>query len=123
MADCPRCGDFLADPKECRACGWKTRARSERKQDDPPPHVPCAYMSCQESARSKVRTATGWANLCPKHYETHYARIGDKAMTEHGLDKLSDETQAEWKKRVFAHWKELAAKAPMNRRIDDAEAA
>lgn len=120
MADCPRCGDYLADPRVCRACGWKTRTRSERKSDEPLEHVPCAYFGCGESARCKVQMPTGWASLCLKHYELYYARVGDAAMTANGLDKLPEETRDEWRKRVFAHWKELAAKAPMNQRLREA---
>lgn len=120
--DCPRCNEPLFSPSSCR-CGWRARVRNERNTSvTAPEYVPCAHEGCRESARCRIKVPTGWANLCLPHYEQHFARIGDAAMTEYGLDKLQDETRAEWKKRVFAHWKALAKKAPMSRRFFDQEA-
>lgn len=122
--DCPRCSEPLFSPSSCR-CGWRARTRRESGHStEPPPHVPCAHQDCRESALCRIQTPTGWANLCMPHYERHFARIGDAALTAHGLDKQQEETREEWKKRVFSHWRKLAEMSPMRRRIvDDDEAA
>jgi hypothetical protein len=113
--DCPRCNEPLYSPNSCR-CGWRARVRQERHTAEAPAYVACAHEGCRESALCRIRTATGWANLCMPHYEQHYARIGDAATAAHGLDKHQDETRAEWKKRVFAHWKTLAKRAAARHR-------
>lgn len=80
---------------------------------------PCAHETCGSYAWVKIRTKTGWANLCVTHYELHFAKQGDRAMTAMGLDRWQDEDREAWRKRVFAKWKELSRKAPMNQRLDE----
>lgn len=120
--DCPRCNEPLINAGYCR-CGWRARIRPERQAVAAPEYVPCAHDGCRESALCRIKMPTGWANLCMPHYEQHFARIGDAAMTAHGIDKHQDETASEWKKRVFAHWKALAAKMKRRMQLDDQEAA
>jgi hypothetical protein len=94
------------------------------RREDVQPAIPCAHEGCQEYAVVKLLMPTGWAKLCMPHYELHFAKQGDKATAAAGLDRWSEESRDAWRKRVFAHWKELSRKAPMNRgRFDNEEAA
>lgn len=86
-------------------------------EDDRPP---CAHETCSSMAWVKIRTKNGWAALCMTHYELHFSKQGDAAHTAAGLDRMQDESRADWKKRVFAHWRELVKRAPMNRKAFEA---
>ena len=62
---CLDCGSPLG-PKatKCR-CGWKIEDKPAAVA-----HVSCSYDGCFKGANVRVWTRTGWANVCPLHYET-----------------------------------------------------
>lgn len=108
MAECPKCGADLTNPKSCGACGWKPRTRKElaEAKDAPPEHIPCAYMACDVSAIIRERMPTGWASLCLQHYEAHYRDQAEKRMVELGLYRQPDEAHDQHRKRVMGYIQE-----------------
>jgi hypothetical protein len=74
---CPRCSvDLVWGATSCD-CGWKKRARSDRASRPPPDPVACAHDGCSSNATLRLRTATGWANLCRGHAERHWGRVAE----------------------------------------------
>jgi len=69
MSECPKCHSEIADATYC-GCGWKRR--KEAKQAEVELLVECAHFSCLQRAKVKIKTTTGWANLCIPHYEEHF---------------------------------------------------
>tara|TARA_R110000868_G_scaffold389201_1_gene658383 strand:- start:87 stop:350 length:264 start_codon:yes stop_codon:yes gene_type:complete len=72
----------------------------------------------------KVKTDTGWANLCPMHYERHFADSALKALDKYGMAKSHGETQAQHVARmrqfVLTTVKSMVAKKRENKRALDA---
>ncbi len=93
MAECPRCDLEIGLSTSC-SCGWRSRARSPFAQPKEPT-VDCAHQGCNAPAMCKVKTATGWANLCTQHYDHHYRDEALATLDKYGLAKLTDETPAE----------------------------
>lgn len=61
--NCPDCGSSLGKGAyKCR-CGWKATEQGPALQ-----HIACCYADCGISALVRVRTSTGWANVCLEHY-------------------------------------------------------
>lgn len=57
--------------------------------------VPCAHEGCPLPAMCRVKTKTGWASICHKHYDQHFADEAYASLDKYGLAKLPDETNAE----------------------------
>jgi hypothetical protein len=87
------------------------------------PAIPCAHEECQDYAVVKLKTKTGWARLCMRHYDAHHAAIGAQAFRDHGLEPRFEETRTAHRARVFAYWRELSRRASINRRMFEDEAA
>lgn len=51
----------------------------------PATSVPCAHDTCGIAAMCKIRTPTGWANLCWQHYDAHYAAQARANCAARGL--------------------------------------
>lgn len=72
MADidlCPRCqAPLKVNGATSCECGWKKRARAGRVEKEPV-WVSCAHMACSYRADVSLKTPTGWANLCRRHYD------------------------------------------------------
>jgi len=128
--NCPDCGSSIgAGAYKCR-CGWKASA-SESSQ--PMMRIECAYSSCLQGAIAKVKTNTGWANLCIGHYETQHQGVAIDYADEHGIKTPSDHIlhmrklvnlpreHRAWmlkpKSRIAADWAEKI----MNKRVDHVE--
>lgn len=103
MADCPKCGELLLNPKSCGGCGWRSRLRQESSEYAPLEHIPCAHATCNLSARVRILTATGWARLCEPHYVMHFDALARVSFTEKGLDRWPNESREVWRKRVMAY--------------------
>jgi hypothetical protein len=52
------------------------------------PRAACAFDGCIDPALSRVSVPTGWANLCPFHYDVHFARVARDATQQMGLKSL-----------------------------------
>ena len=46
--------------------------------------VLCAHTDCVKSALCRVKTATGWANLCADHYATFW---NAERIQKHGINR------------------------------------
>lgn len=83
---CPDCGSSLGKGAyKCR-CGWKTSEGSYSTAV----RVDCAFDACMTPALVRVRTRTGWANLCVKHYETQHQAAAAAYAQKHGLRTPAD---------------------------------
>lgn len=94
----------------------KTDARTPEKTEALE-HVPCAHETCDLEARVRVKTPTGWANMCLPHYERFHEDIALKNCAAKGLLRRPDEDMAQYRKRVMAY---LKANARL-KTFDDAE--
>ena len=91
---CPDCKNEIKNSNYC-GCGW-------RKPSPPVPYaererVKCCYDVCNRSAVLKVRTPTGWANLCMIHYDEHHQRQADETCRALGLQTVQQ--KREWVRR------------------------
>jgi len=69
---CPECNARLyPSATRCR-CGWKERPAAAHQDRPAAVHVDCAHAGCGSGATVRIKTATGWANLCPWHYDRHF---------------------------------------------------
>lgn len=103
MADCPKCEAELRNPKECRECGWKARARKVVDDDQPKrEYVHCAFEQCPVGAIARGKTPKGWANFCEEHYTAFHTHQAAKSMRERGLERREDETPQAYRKRLMA---------------------
>lgn len=85
---CPRCSDDLKWGATSCHCGWKKRKRGEERGLPPRVPVQCAHYDCPDDATIRVRTATGWANLCRGHYDLHWQREADAFCKAAGLNTI-----------------------------------
>jgi hypothetical protein len=82
-----------------------------------PEHVPCAHETCDLKAMVRVRTSTGWANLCVPHYSMQNESQAIERFAELGLERLPNEGRDVWRKRIMA-WVKAHARI---KRFDAAE--
>ena len=55
---------------------------------------------CKTSALYKILKTTEWANLCPYHYETHFADQARLNLTKWGMERSYGETSEQHIKRM-----------------------
>lgn len=70
--------------------------------------IECAHATCGLSAIVKVQTPTGWAKFCEPHYVAYHKALADAKFKELGLERWSDESREDHRKRVFEYMKLLA---------------
>lgn len=58
-------------------------------------HVQCAYEGCNDSSMVKIKAATGWANMCMRHYDAHFAQQAAKNLRKWGMERFEDEPKAD----------------------------
>lgn len=95
---CPQCATTLHRSATFCGCGWQKKTQplpSEREK-----HVNCAHDGCFLSAKVKIQTKTGWANLCMRHYEEHFAAEAERSLSKWGMERLADESKGEHVKRM-----------------------
>lgn len=98
---CPKCHDTLQiDARACQ-CGWTLKSAAPKEEKERPV-VHCAHETCDLPAICKIKTKTGWANLCEPHYVMHFDNEARQNFTERGLDRGLNETRDEHRKRVMA---------------------
>lgn len=97
---CPRCQTALHENARYCGCGWKKFSRAGFDEPEQQQHVKCAHDACFLSAKVRIKTATGWANLCERHYEQHYATEALANLDKWGMERQADETRAEWTARM-----------------------
>ena len=61
------------------------------------PAPQCAYDGCGFSSYVRIKTKTGWANLCPLHYDQHFKRQADETCKRLGLKTPAE--MREWVKK------------------------
>lgn len=94
---CPECKDELGARATYCQCGWK---KSAQRAQPPAVHISCAHADCGIRAMCKIKTKTGWANLCWQHYDKHYADEAHANLDKYGLACLPDETTEEHVSRM-----------------------
>lgn len=57
--------------------------------------LPCSHQDCRIPAMCRIKTKTGWANMCNKHYDQYYSDQAHASLDKYGLAKQFDETNAE----------------------------
>ena len=92
--DCPRCKTSIPDTARNCSCGWRKRGNVTDAYETSPV-VDCAHANCSAPAICRIKTKTGWANVCKNHYDRHYADEAHANLDRYGLAKLPDETNAE----------------------------
>lgn len=96
--NCNKCGASLHDDATSCGCGWKKlKPKFEDKLDQP---VPCAHEDCNISALCRIKTKTGWANLCWQHYDAHFAEQAIDNLSNYGMEIQPDETREEHVQRM-----------------------
>jgi hypothetical protein len=55
-----------------------------------PIKVDCAHMECNRPAICKIKTNTGWAKVCHKHYLQHFQEKADENAVSLGLKSVED---------------------------------
>lgn len=87
--ECPDCEQPLGRNAKYCGCGWKKDApkgNGKLAYPDEPPRVPCCHEGCFVSAKVKIKTPLGWANLCDMHYPEYFRKEADKTCERMGLD-------------------------------------
>lgn len=105
MNVCGDCDRPLPQSAKACKCGWKLPNAG-------PLHCPCAHETCPTPAIVKLKTTTGWANLCEPHYEAHFTAHAKRNFTALGLDRWSDESLKDWRSRVSEYTKLILKKSP-----------
>ena len=85
MKSCPRCDAEIGDTAVACSCGWR-----DRKAKDAPiePPGPCGYEGCHLPAMCKLRTPTGWLNVCDNHYRIYFHSRAEKTCRDLGLTTI-----------------------------------
>jgi len=53
-------------------------------------HVDCAHMDCSKPSIARIKTRTGMANVCFKHYNQHFQEIAEETTERLGLKTPAD---------------------------------
>jgi hypothetical protein len=117
--ECPKCHVEIADSTYC-GCGWKKlKPRFETGRDEP---VPCAHADCGIAAMCRIRTPTGWANLCWQHYDQHFASQAIDNLDKYGMERQADESHGEhvlrMRKFVRSGFKKIGKGADRQQALD-----
>lgn len=54
----------------------------------PAPHIECAFAGCPRSAKIRVKTKTGWANVCLEHDVAIVKKRADAYCKSLGLETV-----------------------------------
>jgi hypothetical protein len=90
--ECPKCHSEIGRAKQC-GCGWRKEARLFSQEDT----KPCGFEPCPISSKMKIKTKTGWLNVCERHYHEYHRRQAVAYCEAMGLDTV--EKQREWVKK------------------------
>lgn len=77
--------------------------KTQSYERDPLPQVQCCFAMCQTRATMRIRTKTGWANVCPEHDIELHNREAKDWLRENGLERQPGESMREWTSRALAH--------------------
>ena len=88
MNNCPDCNRGLRDDAIRCACGWSAL---DVKQ---PLKIDCAHMECNQGAMMKIKTSTGLAKVCHKHYLQHFQDKAEENCVK--LNLLTSTQCREW---------------------------
>jgi hypothetical protein len=58
--------------------------------------IPCAHANCGIDAMCRIKTKTGWADVCWQHYDAHYAAQARANCAAKGLHTTAQLREA-WK--------------------------
>ena len=84
MKPCPRCDADIGDSAVACRCGWKERGKTAKK-DEFRQFMQCAHMGCNTSADVRLKTPTGWADFCRRHYDDFIQDRADAHCAKLGL--------------------------------------
>lgn len=87
---CPDCDKELGYRAIC-GCGWKKPVAPKIPYEKIP--AKCCYDVCNFDAICRIKTATGWANVCEKHYLAHFQKPADDYAESMGLVTLAKKRQ------------------------------
>jgi hypothetical protein len=96
MSECPKCGSEVGNAGYC-GCGWKRKAIVKGGDKPPEQTVKCCHDICFNDAKVKIKTHTGWANLCMRHYDDHYQKQSEEYCNALGL--TTTEQRRAWVKQ------------------------
>ena len=71
----------------------------------------CAYSSCESEPIVRMKTQTGWALFCRKHYDTQAQISGDSFCLKNGLD-TTEKKIAFCKEKMGAFFKQAQERQP-----------
>lgn len=92
MSACPKCSNDIGTSDSCPDCGWRRNSvASKLSYPNEPERVKCAHDGCFISAAVKIQTKHGWANLCTKHYESHFQEQGRETCKRLGLETVAQQ--------------------------------
>ena len=94
---CPDCNRGLRDGAIRCACGWNALDAKV------PVHADCAHDACPHPAKIKLKTKTGWAKVCEKHYLQHFQESAEENAVKLGL--LTGAQCREWLKKNALRFK------------------
>ena len=83
---CPDCDKELGFRSVC-GCGWKKPTTPQMAYEKP--RAKCCHDLCISNAICKIKTVTGWANVCERHYLSHFQKQADDYCAEHGIVTLA----------------------------------
>lgn len=84
MSECPSCRIEIGSSSYC-GCGWKRKAMvsADKPQEQT---VKCCYDVCFLGAKVKIKTKTGWANMCLRHYDEYHQQQSEDYCAALGLN-------------------------------------
>lgn len=103
MSQCPRCQNPLPESAESCPCGWRERTK-HHLEPTRQPRADCGYDGCGTESMCKLRTPTGWLNVCDAHYRIYHHDKAERTASNLGL-----ETIAKRKAWLREHWPTMAA--------------
>ena len=82
MAECPECKNEIGRANYC-PCGWKRHAKAKGPVIGP--RADCGYEGCGIESMCKIKTKTGWLNVCDDHYRIYHHAKAEQYCRELGL--------------------------------------
>ena len=121
---CPKCGTYNAPAaKDCKDCGT-VFAELRKELDDNARFCQCSHTDCTTPAICRIKTPTGWANMCQQHYDDWHLNLARDYCTWRGLDsraKQRDYIKTTLKNSSWAIAAELTAQPRHREPGDDDE--
>lgn len=87
--ECPNCTATLTARATYCGCGWK---KHKQQYQERAPDVPCAHEACGIAAMCRLKTPTGYANVCWQHYDAHFAERAQESLAAYGLTRRNGES-------------------------------